>query len=299
MSEPVVSTRPATRPGRDWRRIARGLYLVGIGSALLMNTTGHLPWGYWLWLLDWWPMLLVMAGIRLVFDRSRLPALALLAPALALGTMALVAVRGGTQAEDAAPLGPVVRVARPAELPEWRLELETALADLEVIPGDGSDLARGQSSGRRSRLRLQPSASGRFVRARAGFPAGRWAVLPGRWRERVRLELAPEVPLAVEMRGAMSRIRGDLRRIPLRSLAVEGGFYDLDLRLGAPEGHVPLRFDGAFSTILLRVPADTRIDLRETGALNLVETTGREAPGEASYRIDVEGAFQGLDVVEE
>lgn len=300
MTEPDTAQRTAVRPGRDWVRAARGLYLVGIGAALLLNTTGGLPWAYWIWLLDWWPMILVAAGVRLVFDRSRLPALVLLSPVLGLGTMALVAIQGAPVTEDGELRGPLVRIARPADLPDWRLDVSMALADLEVETGDGTDLISGQSAGSHSRLRLNASRSGRSVHAWAGWPSGRWTVWPGGGaRARTRLQLAPDVPLALDLRGGLSRFEGDLRRIPLRRVSAEGGFCDLDLRLGAPIGRVPLRFAGAFSSIVLRLPAGTRVDVTESGALNSVAAAGGDLSGEDAYRVVVEGAFQSLEIVEE
>jgi len=300
MTETGEAARPAVRPGHDWGRMARGLYLVGIGTVLLLNTTGQLSWAYWIWLLDWWPMLLVAAGVRLVFDRSRLPALVLLSPVLGLGTMALVAMQGAPVAASDDARGPLVRVARPADVSEWQLEVSMALADLEVEPGDGADLVRGHSAGRRSRLQLAASRSGRSVHAKAGWPSGRWTVWPGGSRRgRAHLELAPEIPLELNLRGGLSRFTGDLRRIPLRSVSSEGGFCDLDLRLGAPSGRVPLRFEGAFSSIVLRVPAGTRVDIRESGALNSVEAADGGSSADNGYRVEVEGAFQSLEVVEE
>ena len=79
-------------PGIAWRRAARGLTLIGIGVFLLLNTTGLLPWSFWGDLLDYWPVLLVAIGIRMVFDRSAAPWLALLGPVLSLATMTWVAV---------------------------------------------------------------------------------------------------------------------------------------------------------------------------------------------------------------
>ena len=299
MTEGVVVAPTAVPPRRDWARVARGLYLVGFGAALLLNTTGRLSWAYWIWLLDWWPMILVAVGVRLVFDRSRLPALVLLSPVIGLGTMALVAVQGPPVGESGELRGPTVRVARPVDLPDWRLEVSMGLADLEVETGDGADLVRGQSDGRRSRLRLTSSRSGRSVHARAGWPNGRWRVWPGGGHARSRLDLAPDVPLDLDLRGGLSRFAGDLRRVPLRSVSTQGGFFNIDLRLGAPQGRVPLHFDGGFSHIVLRVPSGTRVDVTESGALNSVEASGRETPGGDAYQVEVDGAFQSLQVVEE
>ena len=43
-----------------------GLLLVTLGVVLLLNTTGVLPFGIWLELVDFWPVLLVLVGIKMI-----------------------------------------------------------------------------------------------------------------------------------------------------------------------------------------------------------------------------------------
>ena len=73
-------------PRRAWRRISRGLIMAGLGVFLLLNTTGVVPWSFWLLLLPLWPVCLIAIGLRLVFERSRFAAGVLLSPLLLLGT---------------------------------------------------------------------------------------------------------------------------------------------------------------------------------------------------------------------
>ena len=50
---------------RAWRRINRGLLVAGVGIFLLLNTTGTIPWSFWLLLL---PLRLFGRTVTVVFE---------------------------------------------------------------------------------------------------------------------------------------------------------------------------------------------------------------------------------------
>src|SRR5512144_1922021 len=108
------------RPGADWARAAEGIQLAGIAVFLLLNTTGYLPWSFWLDAIALWPLLVMAAGIRIAFEKTRARWLVLVGPALVLGGLAWVA--SGARPERASgPMQPQV-----AERPPGvdRVELE-------------------------------------------------------------------------------------------------------------------------------------------------------------------------------
>lgn len=46
------------------------VFLITIGSLLLANNFGVLPWTIWESILNYWPILIVFAGIEVVFGKS-------------------------------------------------------------------------------------------------------------------------------------------------------------------------------------------------------------------------------------
>ena len=74
-----------------WRRVARGLNVIGVGVFLLLSTQGLLHPGFWLDAVAFWPVLLIALGLRLMFERSRAPWAVLLSPLLVVGTLSYVA----------------------------------------------------------------------------------------------------------------------------------------------------------------------------------------------------------------
>jgi hypothetical protein len=51
--------------------IAGAIFLVAIGILFLLNTTNIVPWGIWLQIFRFWPILLILAGIRIVLPENK------------------------------------------------------------------------------------------------------------------------------------------------------------------------------------------------------------------------------------
>ena len=67
-------------PKADWKRAADGIGMAGIAVFLLLNTTGVLPWSFWIDAIALWPLLIMSAGIKIAFEKTRAPWLVLLGP---------------------------------------------------------------------------------------------------------------------------------------------------------------------------------------------------------------------------
>lgn len=51
--------------------IAGAIFLVAIGILFLLNTTNVVPWGIWLQIFRFWPIFLILAGIRIVLPENK------------------------------------------------------------------------------------------------------------------------------------------------------------------------------------------------------------------------------------
>src|SRR3970040_1792253 len=71
--------------GANRAKAAEGIQLAGLAVFLLLNTTGALPWSFWLDAIALWPVLIMSAGLKIAFEKSRAPWLLLLGPVLVLG----------------------------------------------------------------------------------------------------------------------------------------------------------------------------------------------------------------------
>jgi hypothetical protein len=312
-------TRDVTDDGLRWTRAAKGLYLLGVGTFLLLCTLDVLPWSFWRDAVAFWPVLLVAVGIRLIFERSGMAWMVLAGPLLVLGTLMHVARRG-----PAAPAGLVawehLRVERPSGLERFTLEGRLALStlDLAARPLPRGLLVEGRAapSGRAS-LRLMEE--GEAARVRVANARRLWTVvIPTRARQRAcELRLSQALPVALDLDLALTEGTIDLSSAPVTGVGLDGAFNDLTLRLGAPGAKasvrpgdetrdraaappredVRLRLEGAFNDIELRVPAGIPVSVASDGFANFVDAREGAAPRQgAGYRVRLIGAFNRLVV---
>lgn len=52
--------------------VSKGLFFIVLGIVFFLNTYGILPWGFWFNVIDLWPLLLILGGIALLFNK-RIP----------------------------------------------------------------------------------------------------------------------------------------------------------------------------------------------------------------------------------
>jgi cell wall-active antibiotic response 4TMS protein YvqF len=291
--------------GIRWGRLARGFYLVGFGTFLLLTTQDILPWSFWRDVLAFWPVFLVAIGIRMLFERSPARALVLLGPLLVLGTMMYVARRGPVRA-DAWQDWLTLRADRPAGISSWTLEGRLAMASLDVgsrrLPRGLLVEGRGTEAGSRS-VRIAEDTAADRVRVTNSWSKGAFLVLPGASRARCELGVTPTLPVALDLDLAFTTTRLDIAAAPVTGAAVDGAFNDLSLRLGEPSSEVRLRLEGAFNQVTIEVPSTTPVSVNSEGFLNFVEQR-REDRGRADggpdrapgYRLRLRGAFNRVVV---
>jgi hypothetical protein len=283
-----------------WSRVNRGLYFVGFGTLLFLNTQGIVPWSIWREALTYWPVCLVALGLRLAFERTRAPGLVILGPLLVLGTLTWVALQSPPAWVER---WETVRAERPkeeeGEVERWTVEGHMAMVNLALTSRDldPSMLAEGRVSPAGRRVIRTTTRHGN-ARVRIGRPHRTWKIglLPGRL-DRIDLELARDLPLRLDLDLLLTDGRIDLTGTPVSRVALDGALNDLTLRLGVPESNVRIELNGTFNHIVLEVPPDTPVTTSTDGFLNAVD--GRPGAGSlhgSGYHFDVDGAFNHLVV---
>jgi hypothetical protein len=287
-----------TRPRADWAKAAEGIQLAGFAVFLLLNTTGVLPWSFWLDAISLWPVLIMSAGVKIAFEKSRAPWLLLFGPALVLGSLAWLASGNRPQA----PAGPweEALLARPEGTTS--VSLEAALVGSRLRFTSATDvptdrLVDGRSVGRSEKTRLDVRAENGVaeVRLDGGKPN---VVFVPRARERWELRLPAELPLDLRIRGA--GIGGDLdltagSKVTLRA---EGVFVGVAARLPAPREETEIRMNGVFNSLTLTVPEGTPVRVHGPGLpFNAVDRGVRGAEGRPGYDVNMQGVFSAVDVI--
>jgi hypothetical protein len=275
--------------------VGRGIFWIGIGTLLLFNTMGELRWSFWLDALSYWPVILVALGLRILFERSPVPAGVLLSPILILSTLGWVAIAGPTgPVGDVTPLG----LDRTEGAQRFSFDGDFALAtlDIEARPLAGGRLVEGEAtSTREPRLRFSERSDSTRVWVRREDRD--WELLLPSRREHWALGLADDLPVSLDLDMAFTGGEIDLSRTLTHEAQLDGAFNSVTLRLGAPDKRRYVYLEGAFNDYEIVVPENVPVRVSSRGFIN--PTRGRDrgrrldGPG---YRVRVDGAFNRLRV---
>jgi len=301
MAEDHRDSDMATPPPTNWAKVADGVFLAGLGVFFLLATTRGLPDGFWVDALTLWPVLLVSAGIRIVFERTRLAAGVVLGPLVVLGTLFWLA--WGNPAEPRPP-GDWHRVV--AERPEGTdrarvtASLGAAALSLEARPMSPSLLAEGRAAARDSETALEVEHEDGEARVRLrGRKAGAFF---GFRRQVWEVGLSDRVPLRFEITGAGLAGDLDLRRGHTTGAQFQGAFNAITLRLPPPESQVTIKVEGAFQSFDVVVPEGTPVAYNGPGfpirLVNRGPAVDALPDGVPGYRLEVGGAFFFLGIEE-
>jgi len=293
------SSEAPRRPPVDWARAAEGVQMAGIAVFLLLNTTGRLPWSFWLDAIALWPVLVMSAGLRIAFEKTRVPWLLLLGPALVIGSLAWLAT-GNAWATPAT--GPWVRQTEPLRPGTAAVVLRTQLAGAQLsvtsatLEADALVDARMVDRAVGARLESQLQGDRAEVRLEGGARQGLALAMPGR-RQEWELKLPAALPLRLEMKGAGVRAALDLTRGRVEEGRVEGVFLVTRLDLPPTERPVALHLGGVFDALHLTVPEGTPVHVHGAGLpLNAVDRGVKGEAGRAGYDVRVDGVFTAVAV---
>lgn len=287
----------APRRHADWGRAAEGIQLAGIAVFLLLNTTGLLPWSFWLDAIALWPVLIMSAGIKVAFERTRAPWLLLLGPACVLGSLAWVAQKGRPDL----PVGPWVESTQPRTSPATKLELAGHVAGTQLrltsTSLDETLLVSARSSGAPDGAKLQARVDEGAARIemKGGWRKGGSFFLTPWRKQRWEIDLPAELPLRLELNGAGVRTTADLSRGVFDGGRLSGVFLAFDLRLPATARPVKLEMDGVFNALTVSVPEGTPVQVVGVGLpLNAVDWNVKGAAGVPGYEIRLRGVFSSV-----
>lgn len=295
-----MAERDAATPNAraDWAKAAEGIQLAGFAVFLLLNTTGALPWSFWLDAIRLWPVLIMSAGVKIAFEKSRAPWLLLLGPVLVLGSLGWLA--SGNRPE--APAGPweAETVSRPEGTERVELEAGLAGARLRLTVVDEMPaglLVDGRSHARQESARLEAHAEGGTAQVRLGSGKKHRVVFLPRARESWDLRLPAALPLRVEIKGAGVGGELDLTAGSKVAFRTEGVFIGVAARLPAPREDTEIRMNGVFNSLSLSVPEGTPVRVHGPGLpFNAVDRGVRGAEGRPGYDVSVQGVFSAVDV---
>lgn len=293
-------------------RFVWGLALVGMGALFLAANLGWVEWSFALYLLQLWPLILVLVGIRLLLGR-RSPALAIVLMVLVLAIgVSIAAVGYSTGGESGWSTAKTTTIVGPATQGFTRAHatIDIGAASFEVTGQETGSMARGTYTSRREpRINQSPGGSGssEYSLVVDQTDAG-WVIIPfGGAREDLKLQLAPSVPWILDVNTGAVDGTLDLTNVTLEALTLKAGASSVDVTVGpriVPGAKVTI--DGGAASFLLRLPRQLNITLSTSTGLSAVDVDqGFGDPSNNTYThnggggdltVDIKGGVSAIDV---
>lgn len=299
------------------QQIIWGLILVSVGGILLLANLGDIDF-YWRALWHYWPVILVLIGINMLFSRNNSAAGAIVA---GLATCIVIAflIHKGTASSTLVPLYDESESGFPRENTRRNMFSEpflpgTRRAELNISGGASSYLLQSAT----------PALFDANVRQVYGsyslkkISAGSAEILNFRMNERsgrrmgednnviLRLNAFPVWDIDVKLAAGSANF--DLTRFNVSNLTLEGGAVSFKAKLGQLADVTNIRVKSAAADIDISVPGSAGCRIRTNSGLSSkdfngfkkesggIYTTSNFASSSKKIMINIEGAFSNIEV---
>lgn len=287
----------------QWRGVSRGLLLIALGVIFLLFNMGYLSASFWWEAASWWPLMLVLLGVGMLFGR-RIPfSLVVVVVLVAVLALSLTgagrvihlggywAAPGDYRESVNSTRLPDGVVAADVSLNVGGVRLSVAGADVDFLDSrlgywNSAPRIEGQTRGDHYDLSL--------VQADHEIPV--WG---NRHAAQWDLRLTDRLPIALHVQAGAVDAQLDLQKIKLSSLDVKAGAGDLEVTLGKPETKVPVRMDVAASHLTLRLPAGVPLRIgtaNVVGSVRGLSDLDLTTSGPQHSTPDFDTAAAGLDI---
>jgi len=297
----------------EWRERNRGRGIIGplllilLGVALLLDTLGIWSpnWGD-IWRL--WPLLLILAGLQIVFGRSRWAGLVslLLVAAIVAGVLLLGPSEGGSRLLEEVVSHPAAGVTSAV------IRADLGIGTLDVDTLEDEPLAFELSArydAEQIRLTRDVRVEEGVARVRLGTTSERtlWNPLGRRVESAWRLRLNPTLPTELDVSTGVSRALLDLERAMVTRLTVNAGVGDVQMTLPLG-GSYEVTVDGGIGSLRITIPEDAEARVRVDRGLGALDMGARFRPEGAYYvtagydaadervEIDVDGGVGSITI---
>ncbi len=227
-----------------------GILLLFLGIVFLLQTLNVLPWGLWGTLWRFWPVLIIIVGLRILLRHSSIWLASLLILAI-LGACLGIAIWqygpmppvGVTTKSYAEPLGDIERAQVDIDFTAGSLTISSlppassnfVEANSNVLSRDGGVRADFHRQGSEGRLHLTTEE----VKRQFWFRGGDWL----RWE----VKLTRNIPLVLDIKSAASDTNLDIDKLEITELRldIDAGNYKVKVPSSAGITYAYIKVDAA------------------------------------------------------
>ncbi|MBI5304221.1 MAG: hypothetical protein HY868_18965 [Chloroflexi bacterium] len=245
------------------------LILITFGVLLLLSNLGYLPLSIWQIAAQYWPIILILIGIEILFGRrSWIGGLVVLAlwiaviagiVWLAMSGSALLPLSAMVSEQLSEPLGDI----KSATID---LNAGASIVFVTASSSDTSDLMSGKFSHREgikiTKTYNVTDSNGRLVLKEEGNPAMFIGASNGRWD----VALYPQIPLTLRVNSGIGTVNLDLSALNVTMLDVNGGVGSLIVT--TPQaGATTMKINGGVGNVVVTIPAGVAARIRVDSGL--------------------------------
>lgn len=283
------------------RAVSNGLLLIFLGVVFLLLNYGVLNWGFWRSFLDFWPVILIVIGAGLIFNRRIPISLAFLI--LGLVMLGISLVRPQPPSNFIWPFGRAefsqnqraIDYSIPGGVKTGYLKINALGANIN-LSDTGSGFAQGEVTtyngepsvkfdtvGDTAKLNLDTSLGRRFFNNHG---------------ENISLKLTNQIPLDIDISTGATKGTFDFSRLKLAKLTLSTGAADLTMNFGNTGMHSKADISSGASTITIVAPKGVGLRIQNSGVSSIEFSNQANFIKQGSYYTsnDFSSAASSVDI---
>ena len=245
-----------------WVSIVWGIILILLGLSIIASKSGYLSAGFWLRLIDFWPLIFIIAGLGIISKsvKNRLPFILLIIVLIIVPfIVAIVNPVSYTTREER--LEDVVVPFDPSIEEVW-LTIEGGAGSFR-ISGGSNDITSGRFFSDYARLVKDITKTDKKLIIRYKTEGiFRRDIIVGSTKTEMDLLLNNSIPYFITLNLGASRLDLDFSSVTVRELKIDTGASSLAIKIGDKSPMQYISIKAGASDIDIRVPKDSGIRIR-------------------------------------
>ncbi|HEY82404.1 MAG TPA: cytochrome d ubiquinol oxidase subunit II [Dehalococcoidia bacterium] len=285
------------QPPKEEHRIpVFGVFLVFLGIVFLLQTFGVLPWGLWVTLWRFWPVLLIAVGLAILMRRHSPWLVSGLIFALLLASLGIAIWQHG----PASPVGAATKsYAEPLDnLERARVEIDLSAGSLTIgsLPTGSTNFVEAMSGGKPGDMLAtfqRQDGEGLLILRTKPTSQQVWNEAESHWE----VNLSREIPLALEIKSAVGDLNLDLSQLSVTELGMDIDAGNCVIQMPA-SASTKAYIKADLANIEVTIPEGVAAKLKIAADLTALEIDEGRFPRRGDYYIspDFEQAVNQLEL---
>jgi hypothetical protein len=281
------------RPRRARGAPVFGIVLLFLGIVFLLQALDVLPWGLWGTLWRYWPVLIIIIGLRILLRRSNIWVVSLLIFAL------LWACLGGAYWQYAPPAGALTN-----SYSEPLLSLERASVTIDFDGGSltlgslasgSSDLVEVYSNSKGGGITAdfhQQNGEGSLQLSAKGIKRFFWSGPWNNWET----SLTQNIPLTLDINSSASSVSLDLSNLLVTEALVKLNAGDCKVTAPSSGGNTSIKIDASAANVEVTIPTGVAARIQLDTSVTVIDIDKSRFPQSGDYYMSPDFGTSGNQV---